>query len=124
MYFLICIKAITVDDFENLKKKMEEIHIDVRKLYDDKKVSTEMKSIYHISLILVIQVGAVTEIDDAGDDTDQGTGSDSATPLYIPTWRHYPVTPREVMIIGSFGDQIDRLKQQSVHSYINYIIFY
>ena len=61
-------------------------------------------------------------VDDAGDDTDQGIGSDSATPMVNTTWRHYPFTPREVMIIGSFGDQIDHLKQQSVNSFINYVI--
>ncbi|XP_019849065.1 PREDICTED: uncharacterized protein LOC109580417 isoform X2 [Amphimedon queenslandica] len=54
--------------------------------------------------------------DDGGDDTDQGMGTDSATPIYTPTWRNYPFTPREVMIIGSFGDHNNWLEQQSIVS--------
>ncbi|XP_019852753.1 PREDICTED: uncharacterized protein LOC109582478 [Amphimedon queenslandica] len=51
-------------------------------------------------------------VDDGGDDTDQGMGTDSATPMVDQTWRHYPVTPKEVMIIGSFGDHNNWLEQQ------------
>ncbi|XP_019849060.1 PREDICTED: uncharacterized protein LOC109580415 [Amphimedon queenslandica] len=54
--------------------------------------------------------------DDAGDDTDQGMGTDSATPIVDKTWRHYPITPREVMIIGSFGDHNNWLEQQHIIS--------
>uniref|UniRef100_A0A1X7VFE7 Uncharacterized protein n=1 Tax=Amphimedon queenslandica TaxID=400682 RepID=A0A1X7VFE7_AMPQE len=54
--------------------------------------------------------------DDGGDDTDQGMGTDSATPIYTPTWRNYPFTPREVMIIGSFGDHNNWLEQQHIIS--------
>ena len=64
-------------------------------------------------------------VDDAGDDTDQGTGSDSATPLFNRTWRHYPSEPgeiREVMIIGSFGDHNNWLEQQLVNN--NNIMFF
>ena len=51
-------------------------------------------------------------VDDGGDDTDQGMGTDSATPMADQTWRDYPVTPKEVVIIGSFGDHNNWLEQQ------------
>ena len=53
-------------------------------------------------------------VDDGGDDTDQGKGTDSATPIVNRTWRDYPIAPgeREVMIIGSFGDHNNWLEQQ------------
>ena len=66
-------------------------------------------------------------VDDAGDDTDQGMGSDSATPIFTPSWRHYPFTPREVMIIGSFGDHNDWLEQQLVNNdanEYNHVVYY
>ena len=61
-----------------------------------------------------VQAGA----DDTGDDTDQGMGTDSATPIFNQTWRHYSITPREVMIIGSFGDHNNWLEQQLANNNI------
>ena len=66
-------------------------------------------------------------VDDAGDDTDQGMGSDSATPMVDTTWRHYPITPRELMIIGSFGDHKYWLEQQLVNNDVNeynHVVYY
>ena len=51
--------------------------------------------------------------DDAGDDADQGL-SDSATPIFNTTWRHYPPGPKEMMIIGSYGDHENWEQQQLV----------
>ena len=51
--------------------------------------------------------------DDTGDDADQGP-SDSATPVFNRTWRNYPPGPREVMIIGSYGDHENWEQQQLV----------
>ena len=66
-------------------------------------------------------------VDDAGDDTDQGMGSDSATPIVNITWRHYPFMPKEMMIIGSFSDHNDWLEQQLVNNDVNeynYVVYY
>ena len=51
--------------------------------------------------------------DDTGDDADQGQ-SDSATPIFNPTWRHYHPEPRELMIIGLYGDHENWEQQQLV----------
>lgn len=53
--------------------------------------------------------------DDAATDTEKGIGEDdSATPLVNVTWRHYPHEPREVMVIGSYGDLKNWLQQKLV----------
>ncbi|XP_019859154.1 PREDICTED: uncharacterized protein LOC109587358 [Amphimedon queenslandica] len=55
-------------------------------------------------------------VDDGGDDTDQEMEADSATPVVDQTWRHYPFKPKEMMIIGSFGDHNNWLEQQYIVS--------
>ena len=71
----------------------------------------------------VSQLSKPLVLDDTGDDTDPETRSDSATPLFTQTWRHHPhvKVPKEVLIIGSFGDCVN-LEQQLVGGIIEYII--
>lgn len=61
--------------------------------------------------------------EDTGDDTDQGT-SDSATPMFNQTWRDYPFEPREMMIIGSFGDHKNWHLQKLATNFNYYIMYY
>ena len=74
----------------------------------------------------VSQLSKPLVLDDTGDDTDLKTGSDSATPLFVQTWRHHPHVnaPREILIIGSFGDCVNLEQQQLVRCIIKYILLF
>ena len=43
---------------------------------------------------------------------------DSATGLYTPTWREYPIGIRDVLIIGSFGEVSDTQTIQVAHKLV------
>ena len=43
---------------------------------------------------------------------------DTATGLYTPTWRDYPVGIRDVLIIGSFGEVSDTQTIQVAHKLV------
>ena len=52
------------------------------------------------------------------------TGDDDATPFLTLTWQHYPhmKEPKEVLIIGSFGDCTNLEQRKLVRSIIYYRI--
>ena len=53
-----------------------------------------------------------------GGDGIGDSNKDSATGLYTPTWRDYPVDIMDVLIIGSFGEVSDSWTIQVAHKLI------